>query len=144
MWCLCRVTFPFRYLKVLRGPEVFRWSGCWTSVQWKTARGNWVPVFYCIVSSEYLGAFEMSLFTCQAFYISAIWFKWVWNLQPLFFILCPVMPILGCSLHALAVLTTKVNTGFLDKRWKKEIEDMGAPNSGLGFGYLKSVSISDL
>lgn len=51
------------------------------------------------------------------------------------------MLIIECSLYALVVLTTKVNIGVLDNRWKKEIGDMGTHNSGLGFRYLKSVKI---
>lgn len=48
----------FRYLKVQMGPGVFRWSGCWTSVRQKTVFGNWVPIFYCIIPLEHVGAFE--------------------------------------------------------------------------------------
>lgn len=105
-----------------------------------------MPIFYCIIPSEYLGAFEnFPIYMLDFLEPLVIWFTVVMKAAASVFYPVP------CDAHSwvqsswFSSVDSQVSTvGFWTERLTKEIEDMGAHSSGLAFRYLKSVQISNL
>lgn len=104
-----------------------------------------MPVFYCIIPSEYLGAFEnFPIYMLGFLQPLVIWFIVVMKAAASVFYPLPWDAHSWVQSSWFSGVNSQVSTlGFWTERSMKEIEKVGAHSSGLAFRYLKSVKIRD-